>query len=996
MNLRDTLQLPDPSFSIPMKADLSIREPEILASWDEQGIYHAIQEAHATDPVFVLHDGPPYTNSPIHIGTALNKMLKDFVVKSRAMMGLRAPYVPGFDNHGLPIEMSVVKKFFEQIKAEIKESGSSALAEELGVSLPPSENAVGAALKQPEHVNKLRRACREHAAHYIGVQTEQFKRLGVFGLWEKPYATMDYRYEAEIIRVFKRLVEQGFVYKGLRPTLWSPTSRTALADTEIVYQNHVSKAIYVRFPLLEDANGWSHDLKNVYTMIWTTTPWTIPANLAVAFHPNFEYVIARSGEDHYLVLKDLNEKVRDAIGATDWTVVRELLGSSFEGSKFKHPIFDRPSIAVMAEYVTTEDGTGVVHTAPGHGRDDFFTGLKYDLPILCPVDERGVLTEEAGEFAGTYYKACDKNVVARLEELGALLSVSDYEHSYPHAERDGQPVIFRATEQWFVGIDRNDLRNEMLRRIAYKPHSEVENGEPGVTWLPANGFNRIESMVRNRPDWCISRQRPWGVGIPVVYGAKSGVPVLDPSVIESIAKKVQEEGSDVWFAQPAEYFLPSGFTHPETGETDFRKETDVLDVWFDSGCTSLCVLEGNVEPAWKDRWPADLYLEGSDQHRGWFNSSLIISTAVRGEPPYKTVLTHGFVNTESGDKMSKRSGNALDPVDVCNRYGADVLRYWCASVDWKNDAPCGESLLKQFGDVYRDVRNRLRFLLGNLFDYPNSAEGEPLPTTDGVTFHWRLEIPDQVENRNTWAHDHELLPIDRWMIEQTDLLVRQCVDSYREYDFGAVINAVHNFCESELSAVYLDAIKDRMYCDGKDWPSRRSGQIACHYALMRITKLIAPILCFTAEEVWAKIPGKPEHEPKSVHMAVFEVPSDSRLEQIQGSQLQADFAALLSIRNDVFAQFEIWKGGQDVKDSQDVIVTFGVTGSHREALDRWKDDLAVFFKMSEVRIEDGDTPIRFEISPYEKCDRSRLRRADVQVVNEMKLTARDRMAVGLA
>ncbi len=488
MDLRNTLNLPDPAFTIPMKADLPKLEPAIQAKWEEERIYHVIQEVRRDAPSFVLHDGPPYTNGPVHIGTALNKILKDFVVKSRTLMGFRAPYVPGFDNHGLPIEQAVMKKFSE--------------------------------LKIIPSVVELRRACRDHAGVYLAVQTEQFKRLGVFGLWEKPYATMNFRFEAEIIRVFKRMAENGYVYKGLRPTLWSPTSRTALADTEIVYKEHVSKAIYVRFPLLEDPNKLFEKFENFYTIIWTTTPWTIPANLAVAFHPTLVYAVVRVGQDHYLVLESLVPKLAEVLGWADHEIVERLDGINMDQIKFKHPIFDRASLGVMAEYVTTEDGTGVVHTAPSHGRDDFYTGLKYGLPVPNTVDERGILTAEAGEFAGVSYKDCDVVVVDRLREVGALLLVSDYSHSYPYAERDEKPVIFRATEQWFVGIDYDDLRERMLAKI------------PEVKWFPPQGQNRIEAMVGGRPDWCISRQRPWGVGIPVFYGATSRVPVMDPIAIE--------------------------------------------------------------------------------------------------------------------------------------------------------------------------------------------------------------------------------------------------------------------------------------------------------------------------------------------------------------------------------------------------------------------------------------------------------------------------------
>jgi len=916
MDLRQTLNLPDPAFTIPMKADLPRLEPTIQAKWDEDQIYHAIQASRKDAESFVLHDGPPYTNSPIHIGTAMNKILKDFVVKSHTMMGFRAPYVPGFDNHGLPIEQAVLKKFADK-------------------KITPS-------------VVELRRACREHAAEYINVQTTQFKRLGVFGLWERPYATMDFQFEAQIIRVFKRMVEGGYVYKGLRPTLWSPTSRTALADTEIVYREHVSTSIYVRFPLLEDPNKLFEKFPNFYTIIWTTTPWTIPANLAVAFHPEFVYAVVSVGEDHYLVLDSLVGKLAEILGWQDYKVVERLDGINMDRMKFKHPIFDRPSLGVMAEYVTTEDGTGVVHTAPSHGRDDFYTGLKYGLPVPNTVDERGVLTEETGEFAGTYYKDCDKVVVDRLREIGNLLRVDEFPHSYPYAERDDKPVIYRATEQWFVGIDHAELRKRML--------AEADK----VEWFPPQGRNRIESMVAGRPDWCISRQRPWGVGIPVFYGAKTRTPVLDSKAIEAVARMVEMEGSDAWFEKEPSEILPDGYVHPETGETEFVKETDVLDVWFDAGSTSLCVIESEFEPRWREKKPVDLYLEGSDQHRGWFMSSLVIGTAIQNAAPYKQVVTHGFVLDEKGLKMSKRGGNAVDPEAACEKYGADVIRYWVASVDYTNDVPCSDNLLRQFGENYRTVRNTLRFLLGNLSGFQANKQ---LP----------------------------LLSLDEWIIEQVDLLTVNCVEAYKLYEFGDVITSIHNFCAKELSKQYMDSIKDRMYCEAADSDLRWSGQFACNYVLARLVKLLAPILVHTAEETWAKMGGT-----ESIHTTTFDVPTLERFEDIEGSDLQARFSAVWGAREDVFAAFEQWKGTDDVKDSQDAIVTISELGGTLRTLQTFESaELAILFKMSGVELLEGDPSVSFRKSPYLKCERSRLRRPDVEMVDGVPLTKRDRAVVGL-
>lgn len=919
MDLKSTLNLPDPNFGISMKADLASREPEIQRGWEEQRLYHRQMEARKDAPPYVLLDGPPYTNNAIHVGTAMNKILKDFVLKSKFMQGYRVPYVPGYDNHGLPIELAVQKKLSEQ--------------------------------KVQWDVPMLRQACREHAAQYIELQTSQFKRLGIFGLWEKPYATMNYRFEAEIVRVFRRLVEADQVYRGLKPVMWSPTARTALADTEIIYAEHTSTAIYVRFPLVHDEKGWAEGLSNVFTVIWTTTPWTIPANLGVALHPRLMYVVVRVNGDHYLILKDLLEATATTVGWTEYEVVREVKGSEVEYSLFGHPLFGRESLAMLADYVTTEDGTGVVHTAPGHGREDFITGQRYGLPVLCPVDERGFMTSEALQFAGISYKDATPAVVEALRESGHLLHDSTFTHQYPHAERDEKPVIFRATEQWFVSIDDHDLRTRMLADI------------PKVTWVPESGEKRITAMISGRPDWCISRQRPWGVGIPVFYGAESGTPVLDPVAIEAVARLVETQGSDAWYTVDAREILPAGYSHPITGETEFRKETDVFDVWFDSGSVSLAVLEGNVEPDWAGPWPADLFLEGSDQHRGWFNVSLILGSAIKGVPPYRAVLTHGFVNDEQGRKMSKRLGNVIDPVDVCNTLGADVLRLWAASVNYVDDVPCGQNILKVTGEMYRKIRNTLRFLVSNLKDY--------------VPF------------------DGPLLPVDEYIVEQTELLVAEAVENYSRFDFRAVLSAVHNFCVNEISAFYIDAVKDRMYCDLPEWDSRRSAQAASLAVAHRLTLLLAPIIPHTAEETYQCLPI-PNRED-SVHLATFVVPSDERLAEIEGSEFQVSFAALLGLRAAVFAELETWKAGAGIKNSQDVMAHLTVDAETRAALSIFDNhELANLFKMSWVVLETGEpTTPRFEPSPYAECERSRVRRPDVQVVGEHALSARDRRALGL-
>jgi len=924
MDLRDSLNLPDAQFTIPMKADLPKLEPRIISAWESSGLYGKIQASRAGNESFILHDGPPYTNYLVHIGTALNKILKDLVVKSRTMMGYSTPYVPGFDNHGLPIEQAVMKSFTEK-------------------KLVPTRD-------------ELLDSCRIHAQKFIDLQTTQFKRLGVFADWDHPYKTMDFRYEAEEIRVFKKLVEDGYVYKGLRPTQWSPTSQTALADTEIVYKDVVSKAIYVRFPLRHDLNGFSHRLPSFYTIIWTTTPWTIPANLAVAFNPAEEYSVVKVGENHYLIGTKLVDKVALELGWVGYETLFVDMGATFENSTFKHPIFDRDSLAVLADYVTMDEGTGVVHTAPGHGRDDFYTGIKYNLPILTPVDARGVLTAEAGEFEGVYFKKCDTVVVDRLQETGNLLKAYDYSHSYPHAERDDQPVIFRATEQWFVALDHNHLRKKMLE--------EVEK----IEWVPPTGKARITSMVTNRPDWCISRQRPWGVGIPIFFGVPSGTPVFDPIAIESVAQLVEKEGLGAWFSKSPAEILPSGYAHPETGETEFTKETDILDVWFDSGSSSLSVLAACYDPAWNLTWPADLYLEGSDQHRGWFNTSLVLGTAVKNGAPYKQVLTHGFVTDGKGIKMAKRLGNVVDPEWACDTHGADIVRYWVASVDYTNDVPCSDGLLKAVGENYRNIRNTLRFLLSNLYDFDLS------------------QIPATLE------------PLDQWAIQQTEALVVDCVVNYEKYDFGAVITGIHNFCRNELSNFFCDVIKDRMYCDGKDWPSRRSGQYACLVIFKMLLKLVAPILSFTAEEAWQTLHGTAQQldVSNSVHLELFSQITEAEVLERAGSDLQARFAALLAIRRSINTQFEIYKVSANVKDSQDAIAKCTDRPEQIRLLQTFETgDLATMLKLSWIELSEGEPSIEFIPSPYLKCERSRLRRPDVRESDGILLTDRDRRALGV-
>jgi isoleucyl-tRNA synthetase len=909
MDLRETLNLPDPDFTIPMKADLAIREPQMQKKWDELDLYHRILDSRKGQSKFVLHDGPPYTNSPVHIGTALNKTLKDFVVRYKTLRGFYAPYVPGFDTHGLPIELAVQAK-----------QGR----------LNPQE---------------MRKACRAHAEEFIRVQTQQFKRLGVLGDWENRYATLDFAFEANIVRAFAILAEKGFLYRDLRPTHWSVGMRTALADTELVYEDHTSRAIYVRFALKSSAKELLPNIDHIYTIIWTTTPWTIPGNLAVAFHPELEYGVYAFNNEHYIVYEGLAETVFDELGWPNTEKVATVLGSALEGLLFKHPIFDRDSLSVVADYVTTEDGTGVVHTAPGHGHDDFATGRKYGLPALCPVDEGGVYTQDAREFEGRKISEADEIIVKRLEETGALLKAYNYQHSYPYSERDKKPVIYRTTEQWFIDVDHDDLRGRALQEI------------DRVRWFPSQGRARISAMVEKRPDWCISRQRTWGVGIPILFGIPSGEPVYDPEVFEKVAKIVEHGGSAAWFEADISDILPADYKHPNTGETEFRKETDVLDVWLDSGVTHFAVLDRKYNPAWSDlTWPADLYLEGSDQHRGWFNSSLTTSVALNGSAPYRAVLTHGFVLDEKGEKMSKSKGNVVDPIAASDKYGADILRYWAASVDYSQDVPCGDGLFKQAGEHYRRIRNTLRFLLANLYDYSAKEDAQVI------------------------------VLVDRWALAKTFALESECCAFYDRYDFNSALTAIHNFCAKEMSQFYLDAIKDRMYCDGKDSPERRSGQATCHSILLSITKLIAPLLPHTAEEVYARTPLLERKE--SIMMETLEPGTAAHIDEV-------DFDFLIQFRERLFAELESWKVSAGVKDSQDVVVHAYVDNEYRERLTAFGTDLSTFLRISWIELETSEEE-RFEFaeSHYLRCERSRLRRPDVQEVDGVPLTRRDREVLG--
>ena len=842
-NYRDTLNLPHTDF--PMKANLPQREPEIQALWDKLDIYARIQAQNAGRAHYLLHDGPPYTSGDIHLGQALNKILKDIVVKFKSMQGYDAPYVPGWDMHGLPTEMRALRTF------DIDRH-----------QIDPTE---------------LRRRAHETAVHFMHVQRRQFKRLGVRGDWERPYLTVDPTYEAAVLSVFRDLVARDAVYRGLKPVYWCATCETALAEAEIEYAPATSPSIFVKFAILSDPSTRSASSEPAlpalsavegskakgqalrerfpgapagvpaYFVIWTTTPWTLPANVAIAAHPAFEYALVRAGDELLVVAADLVGAVMRAIGRPDYQVIETRPGDKLEGMRAQHPFVERQSVVVLADYVTLEQGTGLVHTAPGHGKEDFATGQQYRLPTLSPLDGRGVFTDAGGKFAGMRYDQADAAILAELRDRGALLASEGLEHSYPHCWRCHQPIIFRATEQWFVAVDK--FTREALAAI------------DGVKWVPPWGRERITGMVAERPDWCISRQRAWGIPIPAFYCEPCGELLLTPQTVDAVRAVFAERGSNAWFELPAAEFLPPGAACPACGATRFRKETDILDVWFDSGCSHVAVLE--TRPGLHS--PADLYLEGSDQHRGWFQASLWTSIIARERAPYKCVLTHGFFLDETGRKMSKSLQNIVDPNAVADRYGADILRLWVAYVDFKSDMPMSESIFEQVIEAYRRIRNTVRFMLGNLYDFDPERDA-PQP--------------------------HEMLEVDRWALHRLQELTARITRAYEEFEFHRVYHAVNDFCAVDMSAFYLDMLKDRLYTTVAGGRARRSAQVALYRLAHGLARLLAPILSHTAEEIWQHLPGARED---SVQLAPWPAPD----ERWRDDELGRRWEDILRVREEV-------------------------------------------------------------------------------------------------
>ncbi len=875
VDLKKTLHLPRTDF--PMKASLGQLEPRLLEGWNSIGLYERIREARKGRPTYILHDGPPYANGNIHLGHALNKLLKDFIVKLKTMEGYDSPYVPGWDCHGLPIE--------------IKVEG------ELGSKKARMSSA------------EIRAACRKYAEKYVDLQRKDFIRLGVLGRWEDPYLTMSPQYEAVIAQAFVDFVDQGYVYKGLKPVNWCIRDRTALAEAEVEYENHTSPSIWVRFALTSDPAEIDPALKGkkVWGLIWTTTPWTIPANLAIAFHPKYTYVAAEVGGDAYIVAKDLLAATAEVCG---WTGVKELAsfaGAKLKGSVFRHPFIERASKGILGDHVTLEQGTGAVHTAPGHGQEDYVIGVENGLPVYCPVDGAGRFYYAEGaegrlpeELIGKTVWEANPVAIGLMKNAGALLAERTIEHSYPHCWRCHNPTIFRATEQWFIGMDRNDLRGRALEAIKK------------VKWTPAWGEERISNMVATRPDWCISRQRAWGVPIIVFYCEGCQEPLTDRKILERVVAMFREHTADVWYSKTAEELAGPDAKCGKCGGTSFRKETDILDVWFDSGASHLAVLT----PANSLPWPADMYLEGGDQYRGWFHSSLLIGVALKGGAPYRASATNGWTLDGEGRALSKSRGSE-EAEKIINKYGADLLRLWTASIDFTEDVRLSDTILDRLVEAYRKLRNTLKFSLGNLFDF------DP--------------------GKNSVALD-DMLEIDRWILARTEDLIRRCRAWYDDLEFHKVYRAIYDFATVDLSARYCDILKDRLYTMATNSRERRSGQTALyrvHYALVR---LMAPFLSFTTEEVWGYT-AKPAGAPESVHLALLPEP-----EEVASGLAPAKLAAwdrLMDVRDVVLKALEEARQAKLIGKSLEARVRL-------QGYQDFEADLPEVFIVSQVVLEPGD------------------------------------------
>ncbi|MGH7893650.1 MAG: isoleucine--tRNA ligase [Candidatus Binatia bacterium] len=883
MDYKDTLNLPRTEF--PMKANLAQREPEILARWAKMGLYRQLLEHNQGKPRFVLHDGPPYANGNVHIGHALNKILKDIVVKSRAMMGHYAPYVPGWDCHGLPIELQVEKE-------------------------------IGRAKKDAMSKVEVRERCRQYAAKYVGIQREEFERLGVVGDWEHPYLTMDDGYIADEVRVLGRCIAAGLLYRGKKPVHWCPSCATALAEAEVEYADVTSPSVYVAYALTAPLAG----IDGVAAAAWTTTPWTLPASLAMAVHPEHEYVVVDAGGRKLLVAADRVAALAKAMRLAD--APRELgrvRGRALEGMRARHPWLEREVPIVLADYVTLDSGTGLVHTAPGHGHDDYQTGLRYGLDVYAPVDGRGRFTEEVPEWKGERVFDADPKIVEHLKTAGTLLAAEEFVHSYPHCWRCKNPIVFRATEQWFIGMERGHLRQRALDEIAR------------VRWIPPWGRDRIHGMISTRPDWCISRQRDWGVPIIAVYCETCGKEHASQALCEHVADIFEREGADAWFRRPVAELVPPGLRCKACGGTTFRRETDILDVWFDSGASWAAVVDKRPELGGH----ADMYLEGSDQHRGWFHSALLTRVAVAERAPYDIVLTHGFTLDGQGRKMSKSSFNAVAPGQLIKKHGAEILRLWVAAEDYREDVRISDEIFANLSEAYRRIRNTARFLLSNLYDFD--------PTRDSVPY---ARLPE----------------LERWILHRTHALAARVREAYEACEFHVIFHALNNYCAVDLSSLYLDVRKDRLYCEKAPSPERRATQTAMLAVCDTLLRLMAPILSFTAEEAWAFVPGA---ATPSVFLAGLPEPPG----EWSHAALAARYERLLELRGEVTRAIEEARRGGVVKQPNEAKIVIEAPALAHEAL-LATEDLRTLLLAGDVEVRSAPAlRVAVEKANGGKCER---------------------------
>ncbi|MEF3328604.1 MULTISPECIES: isoleucine--tRNA ligase [Oceanobacillus] len=886
MEYKQTLLMPKTAF--PMRGNLPNKEPERQQKWEESEQYQKNLERTKDRALFILHDGPPYANGDIHIGHALNKILKDFIVRYKSMTGYYAPYVPGWDTHGLPIETALAKK-----KVKRKEMS----------------------------VAEFRKLCEEYALGQIDSQRTQFKKLGVRGDWDNPYITLTKDYEASQIKVFGEMARKGYIYKGLKPVYWSPSSESALAEAEIEYQDKRSPSIYVSFEVTDGKDVLDGGEKII---IWTTTPWTLPANLGISLHPDLSYVVAQVNDEKYVIAEALLEDVKEVLGWEDVTVVKKFKGQEADRVEAQHPFYNRKSLVMLGEHVTTDAGTGCVHTAPGHGEDDFYVCRRYGIDAFCPVDEKGVFTSEAPGFEGLFYDAANKVITEQLDENGALLKLEFITHSYPHDWRTKKPTIFRATSQWFASI--KDFRQDILDEIKK------------VHWYPHWGETRLYNMVRDREDWCISRQRAWGVPIPVFYG-EDGTAIITDETISHVSELFREHGSNVWFEREAKDLLPDGFTSEHSPNGKFTKEVDIMDVWFDSGSSHEGVLMNREE---LDR-PADVYLEGSDQYRGWFNSSLSTSVAVTGKAPFKNIISHGFALDGNGRKMSKSLGNTVDPSKVQKQLGADILRLWVSSVDYQADVRISDAILKQTSESYRKIRNTFRFLLANLADFD--------PSKDRVK-------------------DEELQEVDRYMLYRLQQILNNARDNYEHFEFAPVISQVHNFCAVDLSSFYLDFAKDILYIEAADHPRRRSLQTGYYEILTTLVKLLAPIIPHTTEEVWEYIPGV---EEETVHLTDIPEPRE-----VAGAKdIVGKWDHFMEVRDDVLKALEEARSEKVIGKSLEAKITIVPLDEETKQVLENISHLHQYFIVSEAVIADEKgtgkaydyVEVAVEKHPGETCER---------------------------